>query len=125
MLPFDAAGYFMDSGDLSQLKAPALPSDECASYIPATQTKLLATHVRCTLLPSCVQVLRTIRLLRLIKLLRVLRSMRVLRRIENELAWTHVTFSLIQYCAATIILLHWFACFWNIVPQARPAALLL
>ena len=46
-------------------------------------------------------------------------------RVENQLAWTHVTMSLLKYSAVTMVLLHWFACFWNIIPQVGCPGLLI
>jgi potassium voltage-gated channel Eag-related subfamily H protein 7 len=61
--------------------------------------------------------LRIVRLLRLIKLLRVLRGARILDRWKNKLSLGFGHMTMIKFLVAVIVICHWLACFWRMVPD--------
>jgi hypothetical protein len=74
------------------------------------------------------KILKVIRLLRLIKLLRIMRASRVMKRLENQIGLSFRAISLLKFLTMIIILVHWIACLWNLipglqVPSFRPSSL--
>eukprot|EP00937_MAST-01D_sp_MAST-1D-sp2_P004838 g4838.t1 len=61
------------------------------------------------------KILRVIRVFRLAKLLRVARASRILARLEEHMAMSYCTLSLLKYAAIVVFTSHWVACAWHIV----------
>ena len=62
---------------------------------------------------------RIVRVARLLKLLRVLRGSRIFRRWQSSFNLSSTTPSLITAWFAFIILVHWLACLWALMPQLQ------
>ena len=66
---------------------------------------------------SLVRTIRLLRVLRLFKLIRVLRASRIIQRWENNIAVSTSTRSIVAAWISFLVVLHWFACFWALLPQ--------
>ena len=62
---------------------------------------------------------KLIRIARLIKLARVLRASRIIQRWENSISISYSSRSLGAAVLGIIVLLHWFGCFWALLPQLQ------
>jgi hypothetical protein len=62
------------------------------------------------------KILKVIRLLRLVKLLRIMRASRVMKRLENQIGLSFRAISLIKFLVMILVLVHWIACLWNLIP---------
>jgi hypothetical protein len=62
---------------------------------------------------------RIVRVARLLKLLRVLRASRIVTRWQSQLNLSSTTQSLFTAWFAFIILVHWLACLWALMPQLQ------
>lgn len=62
---------------------------------------------------------RIVRVARLLKLLRVLRASRIVTRWQSQLNFSSTTQSLFTAWFAFIILVHWLACLWALMPQLQ------
>ena len=63
------------------------------------------------------KLLRIIRLLRMFKIVRVFRASRIIRRWEAQLGMSFALVSLSKFFFGTLILAHWMACLWGLIPQ--------
>lgn len=62
---------------------------------------------------------KLVRILRLVKLARVLRASRIIQRWENSISISYSKRSLTTSVALIMLLLHWFGCFWALLPQLQ------
>lgn len=63
------------------------------------------------------KILKILRLFRLLKLLRILRSGRILKRIQTSMGISFASVTLIKLLSITLLVIHWQACLWNIIPS--------
>ena len=63
------------------------------------------------------KVMRVIRLLRLVKLARVVRAGRILQRVQSRLRTSFMMLSLSKYVIIVMVVIHWTACFWRLIPK--------
>ena len=56
-----------------------------------------------------------VRIARLAKLLRILRSSRIFSRFENSMTINYGALKLFKFCAGTLFIAHWMACFWHLI----------
>jgi len=61
--------------------------------------------------------LRIVRLLRLMKLLRIIRAARILKRWEAKVGISFGTIALAKFGIITLVVAHWIACFYRLVPD--------
>jgi hypothetical protein len=66
---------------------------------------------------SLVRTIRLLRVMRLFKLIRVLRASRIIQRWENNVALSTSARSIVAAWLGFIVVVHWLACFWALVPQ--------
>ena len=66
---------------------------------------------------SNLRALRIVRLLRLAKLLRVFRASRLIDRWQSRLSLGYGHMTMIKFGVFLIIVCHWLACFWRMVPD--------
>ena len=57
--------------------------------------------------------LRLLRMLRILKLMRIVRASRILARWQDHISLPFALISLIKFSFLTVILAHWFACYWG------------
>ena len=62
------------------------------------------------------KILRTVRLLRLVKLARVFKAAKIFSKVQNHFEWTFTMTYMIQMAVIIMVILHWFACFWGMLP---------
>ena len=84
VIPFDAFGYFAKS---------AGEAEAAASF-------------------EELKILRLWKLKRLVKLIRLIRSSRTIKRLQGQLEWSFLTFSLIKFAVIIVVAIHWIACGW-------------
>jgi CRP-like cAMP-binding protein len=65
---------------------------------------------------SSLKILRTVRLLRLVKLARVFKAAKIFSKVQNYFEWTFTMTYLIQMAIICLVIIHWFACFWGMLP---------
>mmetsp|Transcript_28338 Transcript_28338/g.92542 ORF Transcript_28338/g.92542 Transcript_28338/m.92542 type:complete len:888 (-) Transcript_28338:70-2733(-) len=68
---------------------------------------------------SNLRVLRIIRLMRLAKLLRILRAGRLFQRMEASMALDYGLLMMVSFFGNTIMISHWTACLWRILPHLQ------
>lgn len=67
--------------------------------------------------PSLVRGFRLLRILRLIKLIRIVRASRIVTRWENSIAISFTSRAAASWSIFAVVLMHWFACAWSLLPQ--------
>ena len=65
--------------------------------------------------------IKLLRVLRLVKIARVLRASRIIQRWESSLSISTSTRQLISAVGGFVLLFHWLACAWALLPQLMPA----
>ena len=70
---------------------------------------------------SQLKIFRVVRLLRLVKLARVFRASRIFERWESALGLTFAVLKLAKFIFGVMMLSHWMACLWGLVPQIEEA----
>ena len=68
------------------------------------------------MLSGPVKMTKVMRVMRLFKLLKVLRSSAIIERWQSSIAISSSRLSLITYSFIAVVLLHWFACGWCLLP---------
>lgn len=69
--------------------------------------------------PTVIKSIKLIRVMRLIKLARVLRTSRIIQRWENRISISYSMRSLWTSVIGIVVILHWFACLWALLPQLQ------
>ena len=62
---------------------------------------------------------KLLRIMRLLKLLKVLKSSAIIERWQSSVAITSSNLQLITFSLITVVLLHWFACGWCLLPNLQ------
>lgn len=72
------------------------------------------------LLSASARSVKLLRVARLFKLVKVLRASSIIQRWEHTVALPSSRQSVLTYAFLAMVLLHWFACFWALVPRLQP-----
>ena len=92
-------------------------SIDLVSVLPVDIVVALAPNIIPSDNTALVRVVRLMRIARLFKLMRVLRASRIMQRWENAIALTSSTRSIVTAWFSFVVILHWFACIWALLPQ--------
>ena len=90
---------------------------DLVSVLPVDIIVALGPDIMPTDNSAIVRVVRLLRIARLFKLMRVLRASRIIQRWENAIAVSTSTRSIVTAWFSFVVILHWFACVWALLPQ--------